>query len=444
MVRGSDFEEEASYFSDDPIDLNLKKRNSLSARINQSLMVFVLLITSTIFLGSTLAANISLSGGRVEFGQGSAGLKACSATNQVGIKTRAEYTLSGHKLKSVELSNIPTSCYGYNIIVSILQPGADGSNTLATLFSTVKRLVILDRSGTFYTSQADSSYVTLTSTNNAITNTDTVLISFNTPEVLTTDIGSIGIESSENTITGLPCGAGGDCALGATGPGGGTVVVYFDETFEAPGSECGLACRGIEIDKTQINLSAEWTRNSANQLRNGQTNGTRTGLGGGFYNTKLAFESANGSNNSNQRYGAVASCWNKSTSSATDRWYLPNVMEYAYIFKQIKESAALRTAVSGWPAVTNYYSSEEVTSSYSASGYVTIFNNGGPPSGVTVTAQVVGTPGPTQALAVAPARQLTPSFLYVTNTSFNDYMGMHIFNHEKNNGYAYFCLHAFK
>jgi len=32
----------------------------------------------------------------------------------------------------------------------------------------------------------------------------------------------------------------------------------------------------------------------------------------------------------------------------------------------------------------------------------------------------------------------------VTNTSFSDYMGMHIFNHEKNNGYAFFCLHAFR
>ena len=440
--RSSD--EESTYYSDDPVDLDQRQSNRLSARINQSLMVFVLLITSSIFLGTTLAANISLTGGRTEFGQGVAGLKACSASNQVVIKQKAEYTLTGFKLKSVELSNIPVSCYGYNLILSILTPGADGSTNLATLFGSVKKLVILDRSGTFYTSQADSSYVTLTSTNDAVTNTDSVLISFNTPEVLTSDIGPIGIESSENTLTSLPCGAGGDCALGATGPGGGTVVLYLDQPFEAPGSECGLACRGIEIDKTQINQSEMWTRNSGNGLVNGQTNATRKGMGAGFYNTKLAFESANGSNNSNQRYGAIASCWNKTTTSAKDRWYLPSVMEYAYIFKQVKESAAFRSIASGWPAVTNYYSSEEATSSYTSAGYVSSFNGGGPPSGITVTAQVVGTPGPTQALAVAPARQLTPSFLYVTNTSFSDYMGMHIFNHEKNNGYAYFCLHAFK
>ena len=436
-------DEEPAYFSDDPVDLKLKKRNGLSARINQSLMIFVLLLTSSTFLGSTLAANISLSGGRVEFGQGVAGLKACSASNQVGIKSRAEYTVGGYKLKSVELSNIPTSCYGYNLILSILQPGAYGTTTLATLFSTVKRLVILDRSGTFYTSLSDAAYVTLTSTNNAITNTDTVLISFNTPSVLTSDIGSIGIESSENTITGLPCGAGGDCATGATGPGGGTVVAYFDQPFEAPGSECDLACRGIEINSAQINQQEMWTRNSGNGLVNGQTNATRSGMGAGYYNTKLAFESANGSNNSNQIYGAVAACWNKSTSSAKDRWYLPSVMEYVYIFKQVKENGAFRTAAPGWPAITNYYSSEEVTTSYSVAVYTSIFNNNGPPAGFNLEVKLVGSADATQALAVAPASQVTPSFAY-PNASFSNYSGMRVFNHPKNNGYAFICIHAFK
>jgi hypothetical protein len=96
-------DDDSAYFSDDPVDLDVKKFNRLTARINQSLMVFVLLITSSIFLGTTLAANISLTGGRTEFGQGVAGLKACSSSNQVIIKQKAEYTLSGFKLKSVDV-----------------------------------------------------------------------------------------------------------------------------------------------------------------------------------------------------------------------------------------------------------------------------------------------------------------------------------------------------
>ena len=95
MARFNDFDDqEPAYFSDDPVDFDAKRFNKISARINQSLMVLVFLITSTTFLGSKLAANITLTGGRTEFGQGVAGLKACSASNQVGIRTRAEYTVS--------------------------------------------------------------------------------------------------------------------------------------------------------------------------------------------------------------------------------------------------------------------------------------------------------------------------------------------------------------
>jgi hypothetical protein len=402
-------------------------------------MVFVLLITSTIFLGSTLAANISLSGGRVEFGQGSAGLKACSATNQVGIKTRAEYTLSGHKLKSVELSNIPTSCYGYNIILSILQPGADGTNTLATLFSTVNRLVILDRSGTFYTSQADSSYVTLTSTNNAITSTDTVLISFNTPEVLTTDIGSIGIESSENTLTNLPCGAGGNCDVGGIGPGGGAIIYYQDTTFEAPGSPCNLSCQGLEIDQSISSVVLEpWTKNSSGGITTGSVGQGATGIGGGYANTKRAMTSANGSLGNTNRTGAMAYCWNKSTASATDRWYLPNVMEYAYIFKQVSDNSAFRSAFNGVPPSTDYYTSEEAYSGWDTA-YPTIWNNGNPPPGISLL-RYSGGGSTDRALSVEAA---TASDAMVPQ-NFAGYAKLKVWAHPKNAGYAVMCLRAFK
>jgi hypothetical protein len=439
MVKGSNFEEEASYYSDDPVDHSHKRNTRLSARINQSLMVFVLLITSTIFLGSTLAANISLSGGRVEFGQGSAGLKACSASNQVGVKTRAEYTLSGHKLKSVELSNIPTSCYGYNIIVSILQPGVDGTNTLATLFSSVKRLVILDRSGTFYTSQADSSYVTLTSTNNAITSTDTVLISFNTPEVLTTDIGSIGIESSENTLTNLPCGAGGNCDVGGIGPGGGAIIYYQDTTFEAPGSPCNLSCQGLEIDQSISSVVLEpWTKNSSGGITTGSVGQGATGIGGGYANTKRAMTSANGSLGNTNRTGAMAYCWNKSTASATDRWYLPNVMEYAYIFKQVSDNSAFRSAFNGVPPSTDYYTSEEAYSGWDTA-YPTIWNNGNPPPGISLLLYS-GNGFTDRALSVEAA---TASDAMVPQ-NFAGYAKLKVWAHPKNAGYAVMCLRAFK
>jgi len=439
ISRSSD--EESAYYSDDPVELNQKQSNRLTARINQSLMVFVLLVTSSIFVGTTLAANISLTGGRTEFGQGVAGLKACSASNQLVIKQKAEYTLTGFKLKSVELSNIPTSCYGYNLILSILTPGADGTTTLATLFSTVKRLVIYDRSGTFYTSQSDSSYVTLTSTNNPGTNTDTVLISFNTPNVLISDIGTLGIESSENTLTNLPCGAGGDCTVGGIGPGGGAVIYYQDTTFEAPGSPCDLACRGLEIDQSITSVVSEyWTENSSGGITTGSVGQGVTGIGGGYANTKRAMTSANGSLGNTGRIGAgaMAYCWNKSTSSANDRWYLPNVMEYAYIFKQVSENAAFRSAFNGVPPSTDYYTSEEAYSGWDTA-YPTIWNNGNPPPGISLL-RYSGGGSTDRALSVEAA---TASDAMVPQ-NFAGYAKLKVWAHPKNAGYAVICLRAFK
>jgi hypothetical protein len=440
MVRNNELgDEESVYFSDDPVDLVVKSSNRLSAKINQSLMVFVLLVTSSIFVGTTLAANIGLNGGRSEFGQGVAGLKACSASNEVVIKQKAEYTLSGFKLKSVELSNIPVSCYGYDLILSILNPGAEGTTTLATLFSTVKRLVVYDRSGTFYTSQSDASYVTLTSTHDSGSNTDSVLITFNTASVLISDIGTLGIESSDNILTSLPCGAGGDCNIGSVGPGGGAVILYSGPAFSAPGSPCNLSCHGLEMDQTvAANYSDQWTKNASQGYVNGSVGRGSHGLGAGYVNTKTAMQSANGSNNSTQRYGAMGYCWNKTTSSATDRWYLPSVMEYAYIFKQVSDSSAFRTAYTNFPAATDYYSSEEAWSTW-RTDYPSIFTGDGPPSGISLDITITGTPTTTDAIAVEPR---TAAGAMVNNT-YAGFAKLGVWNHPKNNGYAVICLHAF-
>ena len=436
-------EEESEFFSDDPIDYEKPKRRVIPESLNKGLMFFVFLVTSSVFVGNTLAANVVINNGRIEFGQGVAKYKACSGSNSLVVKQGAQFTGGTFKLKSIEISNIPVECYGLNLIVSILKPGADGTGELATLFGSVTRLVILDRSGTFYTSQSDASYVTLTSTNNSGNSTDTVFISFDTPTVLMTDVGTLGVESSANTLTSLPCGAGGDCAAGETGPGGGKVVYYSETPFPVPGSPCDLTCYGIEIDATQINVSDQYSKNSGNGNVNGATGATRSGMGAGYYNTKTAWESANGSNRSTARFGAIASCWNKTTTSATDRWYLPSVMEYAYLFKRVKDAnAAFRTSAPGWPAATNYYSSEEATASFSVSGYTSIFNADGPYAGFQLEVVKPFGSDTTQALAVAPSSQISP-FTY-PNATFSNYVGMRVFNHPKNNGYAYICIHSFK
>jgi hypothetical protein len=404
-------------------------------------MFFVFLVTSSIFVGNTLAANVVISNGRIEFGQGAAQYKACSGSNSLAVKQGAQFTDGVFKLKSIEISNIPVECYGLNLIVSILKPGADGTGDLATLFGSVTRLRILDSSGTFYTSQSDSASVTLLSTKNSGTNTDTVLITFTTPTVLMTDIGTLGVESSSNLIT-LPCGSGGVCQVGDIGPGGGAIILYTDDTFSAPGSPCDLECRGIEMDQSYVgNYIDRWaeTAGGADGVnRSGTVGRGSTGLGAGYANTKRAMTSANGSNNGITRDGAMGYCWNKVRTSATDRWYLPSVMEYAYIFKQVRDNAAFRNKFPGYPAATDYYSSEEAWTGWNA-GYQALWNADGPPSGITFQ-NSGGSEATTHALAVNPAR----ANYSMVDTDFQGFEMLRVFSHAKSSGYAVLCLKAFK
>jgi len=125
--RADKSEDESAYFSDDPVDFVKPKRKVIPESLNKGLMFFVFLATSSIFVGNTLAANVSINNGRVEFGQGVAKYKACSGSNSLVVKQGAEFTGGVFKLKSVEISNIPVDCYGLDLIISVLKPGADGT-----------------------------------------------------------------------------------------------------------------------------------------------------------------------------------------------------------------------------------------------------------------------------------------------------------------------------
>ena len=173
---------------------------------------------------------------------------------------------------------------------------------------------------------------------------------------------------------------------------------------------------------------------------NGSVGQGVTGIGGGYANTKRAMQSANGSLGNTGRKGAMAYCWNKTTSSPNDRWYLPNVMEYAYIFKQVSESAAFRANFIGVPASTDYYTSEEAWTNWHTS-YQSIWDNGNPPPGISLAISGGSPANITQhALAVEPA---TSSGAMVPQ-NFAGYAKLKIWAHAKNNGYGVICLRAFK
>jgi len=440
-------EPEDSY-SDDPVDLKPRRRSlQLSA-----LSKFVLFATALSFVTVTLGANITIVGGKIEFGQGTGGIKVCVNSNNLNVAQQTAYSSGAFRLKTITIGSIPISCRGYDIIISILKPGAAGSSTLATLFGSVTKLIIYDKDGNFYVTSSDGSYVSLSSSTDGTT--DNLTVTFTNPLVVNSDIGTLGVETSENTLTSLACGGGGNCPVGGSGPGGG-IVIYNGPIFTAPGSPCDLTCNGLEMDQSIADLTADyWVSTNSTSGAQILVGANYHGIGNGYKNTKLIVSYNGGQYNNLARHGSANFCWNKTTTSATDRWYLPDVMEYAWIFYQVKQSSALRSAKSNWPFLTDYMTSEEPPAVSDFTTYNTSWNADSPPPGITVDYQKeeAGVMSPTNYyLAVAPTTGANGgngginNFPTLSNNSaFSDYNTLHVFDHSKLNQYYLLCLHAFK
>ena len=444
-----DIEDSGEEFFDDPIqEAEELTKTSNGLRFYKKYLIIAATIFGLIGVNGTLASNISINGGRVEYGQGTSGLKTC-AQGDLSFSQTVESRAAVHYLKSITINNIPKSCSGYDLVLSILQPGADGSSTLNNFFGSVNKLIIFDKSSAFYVSTSDSTYVTLSSTTDG--NVDNLVITFVTASINATNIGTIGIESTENTLTSLPCGAGGDCTPGQLGPGGGIVLITSVTPIVISNSPCDLGCHFIEVDTSAVNTSDVYTRNYAGTATSGLVGATYHGFGGGYYNTKLAQESANGADNNTRSNpavspypGAVSACWNKTTGGlgvGTNRWYLPTVTEYAWFFYAVKQNAAVRTRLSSFPAVTAYYTSEEASAAFSNLPWPwqTNYNNDGAAPGIDYYQVDGDAKNSTGAISVAP---ITASYGNPSGT-YADYGKIKAFTHNKTSGYAYICAHAF-
>ena len=101
-------------YHDDPIEEIEPKEPKLKKAL---FFVAVAAILGT--AGSTLAANISLNNsGATEFGQGLLATTACSGTNNLSIKPTNIFDGTSYLVKSVTVSNIPTSCAGNDFIMN--------------------------------------------------------------------------------------------------------------------------------------------------------------------------------------------------------------------------------------------------------------------------------------------------------------------------------------
>jgi photosystem II stability/assembly factor-like uncharacterized protein len=193
------------FYHDDPKDEN--SSHGLRAKFLTS---FVVIVASILFFQSTLASNLSLnSGSGLEFGQGVSQTVVCSGNNSLNVIPSAGFvngTSTGtHYLGSVTVTNIPASCSTFDLFISAYD---DSGTSAQPLFSTITSLPVFDNSGTFYSSSAYSSNVSIASSSAACVGVSGTCygftVTFKNPSLLATDVSKIVIQSGANIIT-LDC-----------------------------------------------------------------------------------------------------------------------------------------------------------------------------------------------------------------------------------------------
>lgn len=246
---------EEDYYYDDIEEMEPEK--SGRSKLSIALLLILSLIAGTLFLKSTLAANLRIgTAAFVEFGQGSTGLTACSGVNQLTITPKGSYSngvgASGvYKLSSLTISNIPVGCFGDDLRISTY---SDTGTVPNTYFDTTTVLNLFDNAGAFYMADTVNSNYTVTFANTTCTGggwCNTVTVTLNNPNIPASQLAKFTIESTYNNVV-LTCTTTTPCTIGGTGPGGGQVFFYSQAgfncgpTFSSTGSPTGGLCHYLE------------------------------------------------------------------------------------------------------------------------------------------------------------------------------------------------------
>lgn len=201
-------------YHDDPEDVDHKNGPSGLHKF-----VALILIVFLAGFGYTYAANVSLGSSSNEFGQGIQVTTACSGNNSITIlPTNSFINSSGggaYKLSGLTLSNIPSTCYGNDLIISVYDTGTS-SVPLAIYNSTSNKSYIFVNSGSFKSGINGTGQTVATNSSSSVT------VTFTSPVAFTAGIRSFAIESALHIA---PCAEGGGCVLGDSGPAGGIVFI---------------------------------------------------------------------------------------------------------------------------------------------------------------------------------------------------------------------------
>ena len=343
-------------------------------------------LAAVVFLSSTLAANININSGPVEFGQGVAQTTTCDdnifitpQSTFVNREVNADFLFN-----AFSVTDISTACQGKTFTIKAYKNGQSSA------------LELYDSNGTIY-SEISVRYIDgsfsfvggglLSDDIENITGGFNVTIGAGIQPAFSLvsgrDLDRITIESKDS-IEVTPA----TYAIGDVGPGGGKIFYYSEAgfncgpTFSATGSPTGGKCHYLEAAPRTWSGGTDdpgisWATDVNSNRETSVTGATETAIGSGYKNS-LAIEAQSG--NVAATSAAVAARA-YSGGSKTD-WYLPSIDELI----ELNGNKVAADALNG------YWSSSEGA----ADGAYDLGYNGGPPG--------LARPGKQQTTPVRPVR----------------------------------------
>jgi len=223
-------------YSDDPLE---QIANPVKRKLSSILALLLLLVGGTYLVQTTLAANISINSGPVEFGQGVTQTAACSGATNLTITPNSSFVnASGggaHYFSSVTVTNVPTSCYGKDFTIKAFNNTS--SSPLAIFNTSSTSAVVWNDGGTFKLGTGSSGMTIAQSAG-------TFTVTFTSPVALSSTVFKLTVESGAHTDA---------YGVGLPGPGGGTIFYYSEAGFNcgpthsATGSPTGGLCNYLEV-----------------------------------------------------------------------------------------------------------------------------------------------------------------------------------------------------
>jgi len=180
------------------LDFDSAQKNSRAPKNGKSVkgLLAVAGFAAVAVLGSTLAANISLNSGSLEFGQGVAVTSACDSDGITATPKALFANTSGagsFNLASISFTGIADACTGDLFTVNAYGDTSSTPLNIATVGATSYNVATFVMSATLGQS---SSYITTGSVNVSSTNADTAEIGFRGTQATAGAVFKITLQSS--------------------------------------------------------------------------------------------------------------------------------------------------------------------------------------------------------------------------------------------------------